>query len=150
MIFDVTPTVLSILSLEERLGSPGRDLSSASGSGEPLREASFHETGHRFFAQNPRRHIEGPAGHWKSVRAGDWKLIRIPTPDGDIHELYDLGEDPGETRNLFREDDPVGRDLAKKLDAWLAGFGEVPEGDGASDAIDPATAERLRALGYLD
>jgi arylsulfatase A-like enzyme len=150
MIFDVAPTVLSILSLEERLGSPGRDLSSASRSGEPLRETIFHETGRRFFAQNPRRHLDGPAGHWKSVRAGDWKLIRIPTPDGDIHELYDLGEDPGETRNLFREDDPVGRDLAKKLDAWLAGFGEVTEGDGTSDAIDPATAERLRALGYLD
>jgi arylsulfatase A-like enzyme len=150
MIFDVAPTVLSILSLEERLGSAGRDLSSAYRSGEPLREASFHETGHRFFAQNPRRYLEGPAGHWKSVREGDWKLIRIPTPDGDIHELYDLGEDPGETRNLFRADDPVGRDLAQKLDAWLAGFGELVEGERASDAIDPATAERLRALGYLD
>jgi arylsulfatase A-like enzyme len=150
MIFDVTPTVLSSLSLEERLGSPGRDLLSASGSGEALGETRFHETGHRFFAQNPRRQLDGPAGHWKSARAGNWKLIRIPTPDGDIHELYDLEEDPGETRNLFREDDPVARDLAKKLDAWLAGFGEVTEGDAASDAIDPATAERLRALGYLD
>jgi arylsulfatase A-like enzyme len=150
MIFDVPATVLSVLSLEERLGSPSRDLSSTSGSGEPLRETSFHETGRRFFAQNPRRHIEGPAGNWKSARAGDWKLIRIPTPDGDIHELYDLGEDPGETRNLFREDDPVGRDLAKKLDAWLAGFDEAEDGGGAPDAIDPATAERLRALGYMD
>jgi arylsulfatase A-like enzyme len=150
MIFDVTPTVLSSLSLEERLGSPGRDLLSASGSGEVLGETRFHETGHRFFAQNPRRQLDGPAGHWKSARAGNWKLIRIPTPDGDIHELYDLEEDPGETRNLFREDDPVARDLVKKLDAWLAGFGEVTEGDAASDAIDPATAERLRALGYLD
>jgi arylsulfatase A-like enzyme len=150
MIFDVTPTVLSSLSLEERLGSPGRDLLSASGSGEVLGETRFHETGHRFFAQNPRRQLDGPAGHWKSAREGNWKLIRIPTPDGDIHELYDLEEDPGETRNLFREDDPVARDLAKKLDAWLAGFGEVTEGDAASDAIDPATAERLRALGYLD
>jgi arylsulfatase A-like enzyme len=150
MIFDVAPTVLSVLSLGERLGSPGRDLSFAPGSGEPLRETSFHETGRRFFAQNPRRHLEGPAGHWKSVRAGDWKLIRIPTPDGDLHELYDLGEDPGETRNLFREDDPVARGLAKKLDAWLAGFDEVMEGDGAPDAIDSATAERLRALGYMD
>jgi arylsulfatase A-like enzyme len=150
MIFDVTPTVLSSLSLEERLGSPGRDLLSASGSGEVLGETRFHETGHRFFAQNPRRQLDGPAGHWKSAREGNWKLIRIPTPDGDIHELYDLEEDPGETRNLFREDDPVARDLVKKLDAWLAGFGEVTEGDAASDAIDPATAERLRALGYLD
>lgn len=150
MIFDVAPTVLSILALEERLGSAGRDLSSSPGSGESPREATFHESGHRFFAQNPRRYLEGPAGRWKSVRKGDWKLIRIPTPDGDIHELYDLGEDPGETQNLFRVDDPVGRDLAKKLDTWLAGFGEVAEGDEALDAIDPATAERLRALGYLD
>ena len=150
MIFDVTPTVLSILSLAERLGSPGRDLSSASGSGDPLRETIFHETGRRFFAQNPRRPLKGLAGHWKSARTGDWKLIRIPTPDGDIHELYDLGEDPGEQRNLFRENDPVGRDLAKQLDAWLAGFGEVAEEEGDANAIDPATAERLRALGYLD
>jgi arylsulfatase A-like enzyme len=150
MIFDVAPTVLSILSLQERLGSPGHDLSLDSGQDQPRRETNFHESGRRFFKQNPRRHLEGPAGNWKSVRAGDWKLIRIPTPDGDIHELYDLGEDPGETRDLFREDDPVARDLVEKLDAWLAGFGEVSDGDGAPDAIDPATAERLRALGYLD
>ncbi len=150
MIFDVAPTVLSTLALEERLGSPGRDLSLAFDAGEPLREASFHESGRRYFAQNPRRYLEGPAGHWKSVREGNWKLIRIPTPDGDIHELYDLGADPGETRNLFREGDPVGRDLAKKLDTWLAGFGELTGGDEAAEAIDPGTAERLRALGYMD
>jgi arylsulfatase A-like enzyme len=150
LIYDVAPTVSSVASLGAGVGSAGLDLSSASESGGPLRETSFHESGHRFFAENRRRPIEGPEGHWKSVREGHWKLIRIPAPDGDIHELYDLDADPGETRNLFRAEDPHGRALVRKLDAWLAGFRAAPKRSRASDAIDPATAERLRALGYMD
>ena len=56
-----------------------------------------------------------------SVRAGDWKLIRWfdPQPgDPERHELYNLRDDLGETRNLVG-DQP---ERVKELDALIDGF----------------------------
>ena len=67
----------------------------------PLREATIHDS------QN---------SDVLSVRAGDWKLIPIlggagftkparikPEPGGPTGQLYNLADDPGETKNLFAE-----------------------------------------------
>ena len=58
-------------------------------------------------------------GWLRMIRTPDWKLIRnyvADTPD----ELYDLKNDPGETRNLY--DDPghekTRRQLQERLNAW--------------------------------
>ena len=55
----------------------------------------------------------------RMIRTTDWKLIRNYV-EGAPDELYDLKNDPGETRNLF--DDPgatrVKRELQTKLDVW--------------------------------
>ena len=37
------------------------------------------------------------------MRTDRWKLIQIPRAEGDLFELYDLVDDPGETKNLFAE-----------------------------------------------
>ena len=70
-----------------------------------------------------------PANGMMSIRSGHWKLItglgsggfsrprRIkPTPGGPTGQLYHLGDDPGETNNLYQEKP----DIVKNLQAALA------------------------------
>lgn len=81
---------------------------------------------------------------WSSLRsltADRYKLIVAPRP-----ELYDLSEDPGETRNLVRERPAQARRLKARLESFEA-------------SLEPATAEALatdaelraslESLGYL-
>ena len=62
--------------------------------------------------------------------------------DGPDPELYDLGEDPAETRSLLRD---RRRDYARLRDR-LAGLERELE---APADVDPETAKQLAALGYL-
>jgi choline-sulfatase len=72
----------------------------------------------------------------RTIRNGDWKYIAAPKP-----ELYDLKNDPGETRNLVAEQPARAADLARQVDA-IAG----PTLPGAR--VAPDVLARLQALGY--
>ncbi len=92
------------------------------------------------------------SGEWLGVRRGSRMLIAAPR--GDLpDEAYDLLADPGERRKLVQ--DPSAAALKQlALDYWKEATAEVAPGAGADRSrdpqIDPATRERLRALGYLD
>ena len=80
---------------------------------------------------------------WSDLRAwrdGRYKYIRAPRP-----ELYDLDADPGETRNVAGAHGGVVARLSSDLDRALGAFGEAE----SRRAPDAETAERLRALGYV-
>jgi arylsulfatase A-like enzyme len=53
------------------------------------------------------------------IRTDDWKLVRHYFTNG-LDELYDLNEDPGETRNLYDQPRlaPIRYQLQKRLTAW--------------------------------
>jgi len=72
-----------------------------------------------------------------------WKLIAT----GKRNELYHLGDDPGELRNLqVRE-----RDRVAALRALLAAWDQATERqENADQPLDDADLEALRSLGYLD
>jgi len=53
------------------------------------------------------------------------KLLYIPTRQGPRWELYDQVQDPGETENLFSEDDPLSRRLRDELVETLEAAGDV-------------------------
>ena len=78
---------------------------------------------------------------WSELTAASeerFRHVRAPRP-----ELYDLATDPGETRNLAAERPQA----VAAIDAWLrerAGADALPP-----SAVDPATRERLAALGYV-
>ena len=65
----------------------------------------------------------------RAVRTDDWKYIHYPTGDGtpDKHlaELYDLKNDPGETRNLIRDPKHAAKlkEMQNELVRVMAGVG---------------------------
>ena len=91
--------------------------------------------------------------HWRergarSLRAGRYKLIRIP---GNQH-VFDLLRDPGERRPIekIRPDlvASLGGDLKRLMETASATAELVAPG--APEPIDAKTREELRALGYLE
>jgi arylsulfatase A-like enzyme len=87
------------------------------------------------------RHDPGRETYWNTpgaaILAGATKLIR--RFDGPV-ELYDVADDPGETRDLSPERPEEVARLAARLDEWLAQEGaHLPA---ANPAYDPAAFER--------
>jgi arylsulfatase A-like enzyme len=81
----------------------------------------------------------------RMVRGERYKLIATGE---DRTELYDLVDDPGETRNLASERPDLVTALTAELDAWRATVsGERVETDEAD--FDEETLRRLQGLGYV-
>lgn len=83
-------------------------------------------------------------GELKAIRERGFKYIDAPRP-----ELYDLGADPGETRNIVSEKDNLARELESRLDQLER---EHQRGDGELDEpgpIDDETMRKLQSLGYV-
>jgi len=74
----------------------------------------------------------------RTIRADGWKYIAAPTP-----ELYDLGKDPGETRNVVKTEPARAAALARQVDA----IGPATISASAA-AVDRDSLARLQSLGY--
>jgi arylsulfatase A-like enzyme len=90
---------------------------------------------------------------WSAIREGHWKLVRRDrSGEASRRELYQLSEDPGETKDVSR----VEHDRADALEARLlqhrADSERFRAGFGAAETVAPddEALERLRALGYLE
>jgi arylsulfatase A-like enzyme len=96
---------------------------------------------------------------FSGVRQGPWKLVLTEEneffsrhdPRNSREALYDLGADPSERRNLFREElhQPLIQDLLARLRAHSRflqeqGFRNVPPA-----ALTPEVEASLKALGYI-
>ncbi len=82
----------------------------------------------------------------RTVIVWPWKLVR--PPEGEP-QLFDLGSDPGEHRNLWGQPGhEAGARLDAKLTTWLTARASGVE-DAAPAAMDPSMEKRLRALGYV-
>ncbi len=82
----------------------------------------------------------------RAIQIGTRKLVW--GSDGR-HELYDLADDPGETHNLISEKADMAEGLRQRLEGMVAALQPAPALPVPSPSLDPATRERLRALGYL-
>jgi len=131
---DIVPTILELVGKSESCARcQGRSLVPALDRKPLPPEPSYAET---YF---PRLNLGW--SELRSLRLGGWKYIRAPEP-----ELYDLGTDPGETRNLASVNPEKTREMASELDRLEeATTGAASNGQ----VLDPETRAILRSLGYL-
>jgi arylsulfatase A-like enzyme len=133
---DVTPTLL------DYLGVPAAGLTLEGESLRPLIEQGT--------AVDPNQldpHQFSFSGPYRSVADGRFKLIQ--DLGGEAFWLYDLQQDPGETRDVLAAERRTFHRLREALGGWLA----RTEGQGRADeSLRKAkeAEEKLRSLGYLE
>ena len=126
LLTDVAPTLLEIAGLARPEGLDGASLlDGVPGAARALYGESFH----------PR--LRFGWSELTSLIDGRWHYIHGPAP-----ELYDLVEDPGETRNVLAENRRVYADLRDALEAVDTNLEEPFE-------TDDETRQALASLGYL-
>ncbi|MBB6050817.1 sulfatase-like hydrolase/transferase [Armatimonas rosea] len=108
---DMFPSLLKLAGVAQ--AHDGEELSEALlGKKQPLRRRPI------FWKRPPDR--PGPSARERfpdlAVREGDWKLLCMA--DGSAPQLYDLKTDPGEAKNLAREQPERVRQLTELLLAW--------------------------------
>ena len=142
---DVLPTVLEMLELPRPEGLAGRSLVPSLRGGridhEPL-----------VFSQWPR-------GNYHALRVGRWKYIHkiahfdetVLDDPVDVELLFDLEEDPGETRDLSAERPALVATMRARMEALrAAGRARRAElGPGQTVELDEDTRMLLEGLGYL-
>ncbi len=137
-LVDVAPTILDILGLgKEAAGMQGRSLVAWLGGARRKDLDSLVET---FF---PKENFG-----WSELAAlvsGPWKYIQAPKP-----ELYDLGNDPAETKNLVEASAGRAAALKAALEAEIVHLGESGSAAGVTGKTRAADLERLRSLGYVN
>ena len=144
---DLVPTVLDLLGVPRGQDElQGQSLAPALRGGTGT---AGHDTRRAVFLQR-RLYDAGVVsgfavkGEKFAVRAGQWKYIEAP--EEETRELYDLGADPGETKDLFAADAAVADRLARGLAAWRGRFDRRAR---ARDDSSTEMQEALRALGYV-
>ena len=131
---DVMPTVLDLLGLPAAEQVEGRSVVTLmTGATRELGLAAYAE------AVYPRYHFGW--SDLRSLTSGRYKFIDAPRP-----ELYDLEQDPRETRNLYRERQALAERMAAVLRSMEAG--QPSDAKPAAD-VDPDARARLAALGYV-
>jgi arylsulfatase len=143
---DILPTVLELLGLHALPEAQGRSL-------VPLMSGRTREERKVVFSSartDPERHADRGYDLDKSrqihtIRSVDWKLIAYPGVSKDYFELYDLRQDPGETRNLAYDNSDVAKAMLAQLNDWLSREAQARPTPKLSDE----DRERLRRLGYL-
>ena len=139
-VIDIVPTVCGLLGISSPAQVQGEDLSrhiTGRASGK-----SRH-AGERYYyceSLGPTKHGCNPL---LGVVTGRWKYIQTTRP-----ELYDLDEDPGETKDLVKEHPQRAHLLQGQLKAILS---EQSYKGASSNALAPDAErmKRLESLGYV-
>jgi len=134
-LLDVPPTILALTGFPKPEEMQGRSL------------FSDQETPQFVFAEEDH---EGNI--LQSVRTDEWKLILANrgNPRGvEPVELYNLSQDPKETRNLADANPEVVNLLRGFIEQTVL-FAEGKAVEAEQIEIDEATRERLKALGYVE
>lgn len=122
-LYDLYPTLLDALAIAPNPAQKmdGISIMPALKQSGPLpREGIFNYFPHTLFGNPPG----------VSVRAGDWKLIRwfeTNSEHPDAHELYNLKDDIGETKNLSSQMPEKVRQLDGLIEGFLATGDVVPK-----------------------
>jgi len=86
----------------------------------PLMQSKNTKSPHEIFFYYMRNCLE-------AVRNTEWKL-HVRKEDQEIKELYNLRADPGETKNLFKANPEVVKELTTKMDECRRDIGDEATG----------------------
>lgn len=142
---DVAPTLLELAGVA-REGWPameGRSLVAAL-RGEPIGGATAYADSLSLMTYHATQEIvDRKQDMLFAVTDGGWKYIYHALRPAES-ELYDLRNDPGETRNLVRE----APDELARMRALFESADLIPDELPVLERMDPDDAARLRSLGY--
>lgn len=125
-LLDLTPTILDAVGISPAAEMQGRSLLSFR-AGEPIYSESLYAQNHFNFAA------------LRSIRLGNYKYIDAPKP-----ELYNLDHDPGESHNLYDQQQSTATALRQRIVILSRAKKPVEYHSQA-----PETLAALRSLGYL-
>lgn len=132
-IVDIYPTILNWAGIALPPGLEGKSLL-------PYLRGEAPDRGPVYCELQRGRRLE-------AVRSGDWKLIRkIKKKKRQL--LFNLRDDPGEKKNLFKEERDRARTLSKLLDSWK-GRETNFQAPRSAGKLGRAKRKKLEALGYL-
>ncbi len=135
---DFTPTIASLLELPSVPYQTGRNVL------EQVEETP-----------DTILHLNRPTvGRWDGIVAGRWKLLRHEHLGKITTHLYDLKEDPLESKDLSSEQPRVHEGLLRRLEHRLGELVklrmQLPGEDAAEMELTPALRAQLQELGYID
>ena len=134
-LMDVAPTVVQIAGIPPPREFQGRSLLE-------LLHPGASDAARAVYSESLYAHEHFECAPLRSVRLGRYQYIQAPKP-----ELYDLAADPGETRNLYRQNRSLALASEEKLNSLRARFGsDHPLG---GKVLDPEAVARLSSLGYV-
>ncbi len=132
-LVDVVPTLLDFIDAEIPPHIQGRSLLPMLEHGEPLETLVLSSW---------------PKGLQRSLRLGDWKLVR----KGPELELYNVAEDPDETQNVIASEPEKLDELRSRMSELVSKSRDLRNNVRAGETIVPSeeALEELRALGYIE
>jgi arylsulfatase A-like enzyme len=125
---DILPTVLDLLHLPIPSSVQGRSLVQALRGESMDPRPAFTETTQGGYQSTPEMMKVRVRAH----RAAPWKLIHSLGPGLDQTELFNLENDPGETRDVSSEFPGITDRMRKDLHAWLLTAKQSPQAESTS------------------
>ncbi len=146
---DLAPTLLSLAGLPVPDRFTGYDWAEtlAGGGQQPLDRVTRYQAHKGAVITNHKSEMARRSGLLEVGMIHGWKkeVFRI---GNNRRKLFDLANDPGETRNLSsREQEPTGLlvDWMESVYDELLAFEDMPP-----EILDPESIEQLKSLGYVD
>jgi arylsulfatase A-like enzyme/Tfp pilus assembly protein PilF len=133
---DLLPTVLDLMGSPAPQGVQGASLAPTFTGKEAPAADSYIET---LF---PRINMNW--AELRGIRTNRWKYIRSPKP-----ELYDLSQDPAETKNVIGNHPAEVQQLEARLNAASGLTGSKDPEKVETGMVNQKTMQQLRSLGYL-
>ncbi len=120
-LLDLAPTILDMLNIEKPKAFLGKSLLPLMNGNHPqadhLEAISEADTVQRLTEVSVGRMPRLDVNHRRiSLRTGKWKYVYT---EGELHELYDLQDDPGETKNVIDTKPQVATDLRGRIIAHI-------------------------------
>ncbi len=140
---DIVPTILDLLDLPSSDQLQGRSLAPLMR--QPAASDSVATPRHRtpYYSESLSPRLSHGLGELRALFLGPWKYVHGPRP-----ELFHLGRDPGELRDLITVETAQAESMRSQLQEFLHAR-KSKEVTKALHDIDEETRQRLAALGYL-